>query len=267
MDMAPRVEIVTVTPRLALQWLQGHTRNLRDSVWQRYARDMQAGLWDLNGESIKRTSDGLTIDGQHRLRAILESGVSVPMVVVFDLEAGTQETIDRGLPRGLADALRLRGEVEVNNLAAAVSQVIVLQSDTPTDHRSAWPSVRQALEWLDANPGIRDGVTIGSRLRTATRTVGSTAAAMWFLFNEVDEDDATAFFDRLIAGTGLEEDSPILRLREFMFREQTALRKVGRQRLQAYYVKAWNAYRKGVPMKQLKWKTGGSEPEAFPKPE
>lgn len=260
---APSIEIVNVTPALAAQWLIGHNRHLRPSVWQRYARDMAAGNWQMNGETIKRTTQGETIDGQHRLKAIVETGCTVPMVVVADLPPQAQETVDRGLPRNIPDALRLRGEKDVNNLAAAISQVIVMQSSAPTTS-DFWPSTTEALEFLESHPSIREACQVGGRVRKALRTPSSTAGAVWFLAQEIDSDDADAFFNALIEGANLPSDSPILRLREFMFREMSAPRRVGRTRLQAYYLKAWNAWREGRPMSQLKWKVGGSEPEKFP---
>ncbi len=261
----PEVELVLVTPDIARSWLNGHNRALRETVWQRYARDMTEGFWALNGETIKRTTDGDTIDGQHRLKAVAESGVSVWMFVVNNLPPLAQETIDRGLPRGIPDAFRLRGEKDVNNLAAAVAQVVVIKSPAPTD-TTYWPSTSEAIVFLGANPAMREACQIGSRVKAPLRTPASTAAAMWFIFQEIDSDDADAFFERLITGTELEDNSPILRLREFMFREATAQRRVGRHRLQAYYIKAWNAYREGKPMQLLKWRTGGADPEKFPVP-
>ena len=129
-----------------------------------------------------------------------------------------------------------------------------------------WPSTPEALAFLELIPTVRQGCLIGGHTRKTLRTPASTAGAMWFLFQHIDSDDADAFFERLHTGVDLPADSPVLRLREFMFREVNASRRVGRPRLQAYYIKCWNAWREGKSMTQLKWKVGGAEPEKFPVP-
>jgi hypothetical protein len=257
------MKIVDITPELAKEWLNGHNRHLRPTVWQRYARDMVAGDWVLNGETIKRTEDDTTDDGQHRLKAIIESGCTIRSVVVFGLPHSAQETIDRGLPRNIPDALRLRGEKDVNNLAAAVAQVIVLGSPQPTQNEY-WPSTSEATLFLDQHGSIRESCLVGARLRQAVWTPASTAAAMHFMFSRIDPGDADVFFASLGSGADLVDDSPILRLREVMFREVTANQRMRRPRLQAFYIKSWNAWRDGIPMKVLRWSTGGSSPESFP---
>jgi len=260
------VQVVEITPDLAREWLNGHNRHLRPTVWQRYMRDMLAGAWNgLNGETIKRATDGTTPDGQHRLKAIIESGCTVPSLVVFGMTPEDQATIDRGLPRGIPDALRFRGEKDVNNLAAAIAQVIVMQSPAPTQN-DFWPSTPEALTFLDQHPTIRESLLVGGRVRSMLRTPASTAAAMHFVFSQIEAEDADGFFEGLISGAGLPEDSPILRLREVMYRETTAQRRMGRPRLQALYIKSWNSWREGKPMFLLRWKTGGSNAEKFPVP-
>jgi len=258
------MEIVEITPKLAKEWLNGHNRHLRDTVWQRYARDMAAGNWELNGETIKRGEDGTTQDGQHRLKAVIESGCTIRSVVVSGLPVSAQETTDRGLPRNIADALRLRGEVDVNVLSGAITQAFVLLSPMPGDTRF-WPSTREALAYLEANAGIRSSCRVGNRANEALRTPATTTAALHHIFSLIDADDADAFVDQLVTGAGLEAGSPILRLREIMLKENTVQRRMPRHRLQALWIKAWNAWRAGKSVQVLTWKPGGSRPEAFPK--
>jgi hypothetical protein len=264
-----KVETVDITPALAAEWLaqNGHNRHQRETVWRRYARDMASGRWVFNGESIKRCKEGHTDDGQHRLRAIVESGVTITSVVVSGLPHSAQETVDRGMPRNIADALRLRGESSANVLAGAISQAIVLQSPSPGRESDFWPSTGEAIRYLDEHPEIRASVTAATNTSDVLRAPQTTLAALHHLFAAIDEEDATGFFDGLASGAGLDEGSPILALREAMLREWVAPRRMARNRLQAIWIKAWNAYRRGDAVRLLKWKTGGARPEAFPKPE
>lgn len=262
-------EVVVVTPKVAAEMLLSNTsnRNVRPTVVGRYARDMAAGEWTLNGETIKVSETGVILDGQHRLHAVVKAGVAVTMFVVSGLPDSVQPTVDRGLPRNIADAFRLRGEINVTELAAAVSQAILLKSPSPTMNGENWPSTSEAIRYLDAHPNIRESIHVGDRVRKLNGFAASTAAALHHIFSEIDQEDADTFWSLYVEGANLPSDSPILRLRELMFRERTAPRRMNRSRLFAVTIKAWNAWRRGQPMQLLKWKVGGSNPESFPRPE
>ena len=80
-----RIELVNVTPELAEFWLTQNSanRNVRREVWKAYARDMAAGAWKVTAETIKMSPAGRLLDGQHRLQAVVASGVTVPMFVAY----------------------------------------------------------------------------------------------------------------------------------------------------------------------------------------
>ena len=65
-----------------------YNRNVSPSRVTAYAVDMRSGSWDLNGQAIVLDENGLLLDGQHRLLAIIESGVTLPMLVVRGMLIG-----------------------------------------------------------------------------------------------------------------------------------------------------------------------------------
>lgn len=71
-----------VTPEMAENILaaRGPNRNVSASVINKYARDMLAGRWQLNGQTIKISKDGQLLDGQHRLEAAKkQDALSLPL--------------------------------------------------------------------------------------------------------------------------------------------------------------------------------------------
>jgi hypothetical protein len=104
MQMLPteKASIVAVTPKLAERWLSANyngQRKVRRSTVAKYAREMAAGEWrGDNGQSITFSADGWLVDGQHRLRAVIESGCEVEMLVVRSSQDAAQimATIDVG---------------------------------------------------------------------------------------------------------------------------------------------------------------------------
>lgn len=108
-----------MTPEWAQELLahNTHNRTLRKNLVDAYARDMQAGRWRYNGETIKINETQVIDDGQHRLLACVKSGCSFEVLLVTGLPVGTQETMDAGAKRTFADVLRLRGEHNYGALA------------------------------------------------------------------------------------------------------------------------------------------------------
>lgn len=105
----PWCETTIVTPALAEHWLKSNTRNrkCRKSRVRAYARDMSAGRWLFSTQGITFGSDGSLIDGQHRLSAVIDAGVSVTMIVWFNVPPTARSVIDIGAPRSFADIAEL----------------------------------------------------------------------------------------------------------------------------------------------------------------
>lgn len=113
MPSTVQTKVVLVTPAMAAAWLENNKNNrtISQRVVDIYAAAQSAGLWRLTHQGIAFASNGKLLDGQHRLRAILKSGVSVWMQVTTGLEEGIFQSIDRGLPRTHGQILRIaRGE-------------------------------------------------------------------------------------------------------------------------------------------------------------
>lgn len=104
-QLTSRVE--TITPALADLYLRYNINNrpLRKNVVQFYASQMKRNQWVLNGEGIIFNEDGLLVDGQHRLQAIIESGISIEILVVRNAPSDCFPTIDSGISRRASDTL------------------------------------------------------------------------------------------------------------------------------------------------------------------
>lgn len=73
-DQYVRGEVETITPELAADLLSRNMKNrpVSQQRVRKYMAAMVAGKWLLNGEAIKISIDGRLIDGQHRLKAIIQ---------------------------------------------------------------------------------------------------------------------------------------------------------------------------------------------------
>jgi hypothetical protein len=99
---------ILITPEYALELLSNNTgnRRVKEQVVARYVKDMLAGTWkEDTGELIKIAKDGTILDGQHRLLAIVKSGVEISLHVATGLSNEIFSVIDTGASRNASDTL------------------------------------------------------------------------------------------------------------------------------------------------------------------
>jgi len=264
----PRVTLRWVTPELAAQWLatNENNRNLRERLVRKLAGAIKRGEWRLNGDTIRFDQNGKLVDGQHRLAAIVHAQTPIETFVAEGIDRSAQVTMDTGAKRTLADALKLRGENDVNVLAATL-RMYWRYLHGQLRYFRVEATHEELLKLLDEHPTIRDSVSAVRATKTLriSHTTASTAHYICSRGNPEDED-AKYFFQRLLDGVDLEEDSPIRRLREWLLTTAGTKTKHTPTYVLALYIKAWNAYIEGRPVKALRWRVGGSNPEPFPKP-
>lgn len=262
-----RGAVETITPEAAKALLEHNprNRNLRPQKVKSLAGAMRRGEWTLNGESIKVATDGSLVDGQHRLEATVEANVPLTTFVVRGLPMASQETIDTGARRTVGDMLKLRGELNANNLASSLRYLWYYITTTSLKQPGVEPTTQELIALLDRHPLLRDSIPQGSRASKAVKFTPAAATAMHYLFAAVDEAEADAFFERLCDGVGLEADSPIIVLRRTLLSAAQRPQQPNASIKAAWAVKAFNAWREGRTVASVAWRPGGVSPEAFPR--
>jgi len=101
--------IVNVSPELAKFWLElnNFNRPKKPEVVALYVRQIREGRWRLTHQGVALTDQGVLLDGQHRLFAIIECGVTLPMRVFLNEPAENFAVIDCGQNRSSLDTVRM----------------------------------------------------------------------------------------------------------------------------------------------------------------
>lgn len=261
-------EVVDLSPTAARDILEGNTRNrsLREDYVRKLAGAMERGEWMVNGEPIQIAENGELLNGQHRLSAIVESGMTVPMLVVRGLPPTTRMTMDVGTRRNLSDVLALHGQVDTTNLGAMLGMLHRYRNGQRLDNsgRTA-PTAAEALARLEEEPGVTTYLPFGWKVFRATRMRVSVSALLVYLFDEVDPGEGTRFFEALCNGSAEPKGSPVRALWSILKRAQKERDyRVSTYVLNAMTIKAFNAWREGREMTLLLFRSGGTR-EAFPK--
>jgi len=101
---------VYITPELAQKWLKltnNFNRPIKQEVVDMYVRQIKSGLWRRTHQGVAFDANGILIDGQHRLMAIVNTNVTVPLLVFIDEPEENYEFIDCGRNRSNLDTMRM----------------------------------------------------------------------------------------------------------------------------------------------------------------
>jgi len=273
----PTVRIETIKPDKANQILDEQNlrnRNMRESRVTHLAGILQRGEWRLTGDAIVFDQDGVLLNGQHRLAASGATGLPIQVVVLRHIPRENQDVMDDTLSRKLADALKLRGETNQHALAAGIGWAARLNYAEITGYAhyrndAARPSIPQLLRFFADYPEIstaRDQMQ--AMIRHMKLRPGPAIGVRWRL-NQVDEEHAAAFFDRLRSGAMLEEGSAILALRRYIENESANRYRKSAQpdfKWVAVTMKAWNAWREDRPVQTLQYIYTSISKETWPVP-
>lgn len=257
--------IVDVTPDQARAWLDSanqHNRAVNPRWVAKYARDMEAGNWRLDGMPLRFAGEfEQLLDGQHRLMAQARTDQTVTYVVVKGLNVESQTTMDQGRGRSLSDVLKLNGYQNVNPLAALVRAVHVYglygSAYVPTGHRV--PSINELLGTLDRHDGLESFASSRSLTAGLTAGMGNALSYLTWLASPDDHDE----FMRLLAtGDGLEAGNPIHTLRQRLMKISASKTNYTPDRIKwAFCARTWNAWMQGEQMTKLQFKAGGARPD------
>lgn len=264
----PEVLIEEITPEFANQILARNTQNrhIRERHVEALARDMENGLWRMSGEAIKIAKDGTVLDGQHRLLAIVESGVTITTPVVYNLDLEDQIVMDSGRSRTFGDVLKIRGEAYSREKAALVRKIILWERGSLRSNTLEITRQEMLDVFLSERDEIDEACIVaarGSKPMNVSRSVLSLAA---YLLYKVDATDAEFFFDRCIDGQDLHEGSPIYALRRALQNRAYLNSTIAGYTIMGLIIKAWNAWREGREIQVLAFRIGGSQAEPMPEP-
>lgn len=203
---------IDVTPALALALLEWNlnNRSINPDRIEVYARDMVANAWRPNNQGIAIGADKLLHDGQHRLWAVVKSGCTVRMLAAVGLPADACPTIDQGRSRSVGDALQIfDGQSNGKRVASWLKAIDVLVHGgrrIPMSHavarRELW-RFESSVRWFSSSsPRQPYG---------RAPVIGALIYA-----HAVAQEHVETFTRRYLSGANLDEESPVLALRNYV---------------------------------------------------
>lgn len=266
-----KYETIEVTPDVARELLKQNTSNrkVHATAVAAYSSDMSNGRWKFTADPIRIDTDGVLLDGQHRLMAVAkqDDGFSTPMLVVSGLPSESQKVMDQGARRTAGDQLGLAGVKNASTIAAAVRLVILYDARSAMSRgavSSALSTTAAVEEWVEANPSaIADAQVL---YRDAVHCLGrksANVAAAIVIAREWGADKAGEFFDMLANG-GAPRDSAINALDQRLRRNRENKVRTSNGENLAFVIKAFNMWVVGRDMRKMIAPLGGWTNANFP---
>lgn len=198
---------VLVTPEQAALWLEKNTHNrpLRQRIVSQYAGEMRACRWLLHHQGIALNCDGTIIDGQHRLAAVVESGVSVRMLVTEGVDMAAQIAVDDHARRTPFDAISLADKFSVlSNKHVSVAGAMLRRCGGS----GTLPSKQAIVAFLESH---FDAVEFAVATCFSTRTTGLRQVSVSSVFGRAwytaEHERLSQFRDVLQSGVMEDQDS------------------------------------------------------------
>jgi hypothetical protein len=267
-----------IYPHEAEMIVNGQIKNrpISRKTVKRYSNAMRQNKWILNGESII-FSEGKLIDGQHRLRACVESKIPLTALVI---EVGNPEsfrTLDQGKKRGNSDILAIAGYVDTSNLAATLN--ILAHYDKTKGNMRNVVSPSGEIEGFDVESyakeyeGIENSIRFADKMTKDLNIRKSCVACLHYILRRAEgthkfkdyPSRVDVFFEQVFGGIGLEKRSATLALRNSYIKDLQA-NKARKMDLTAKNiikrgVICWNNWVDGIQISSLRYSQESSIPK------
>lgn len=259
------VRLEHITPDKARAWLGNSVpnRHLRKTKVHQYARDILAGRWKQNGDTIKFTQGGELCDGQHRLHAVIEANKPVDMLVAYGVSPDSIITIDTGISRGFHDVLAMSEVANASLVASAARWWIKYERGSMFNNAAA--SHQELSDMVDRHPSLLDAARRVGSTKEARRLVSASGLTFVYAYvAERDKDAADIFLDTLESGVGLRRGDAVFALRRALIKNLMRNSKLPQADVIAMTIKAFNAMYAGKSVEVIAFRSGESA-EPFPR--
>lgn len=183
--MSKQLELVKITREQAEHWLgaTNHQRRTRKGAVAHIKADMQSGNWhpELAPPILIDEKSGEVIDGQHRLKAFLDTKKETLESYLAKVPRKSIQVVDTGTSRTLEDTLDIRGHEYSRNKSAWLNRSLQWVTGQKASHvltRS------QQVELIEAAPHVDKAAEIAHQFhrlggRKVYRVPAGTTAALW----------------------------------------------------------------------------------------
>lgn len=251
----------TITPMMAQAFLEVNPGNrpIRQSHVGYFEEQLRDGTFHLTHQGIAFDESLQLLDGQHRLLAIANTGITAQLFVTRGLPRATFAGIDGGRKRTAADNLDVNGAQNSRVLAAGIKIYTLFNElnnlvwvGQKAAHASTTAKIEKAYK---QNPDAWAlAASFGARHKDPLVNSSALSFLYFYAVTECAHDPLVLerFGEKLALGVDLSKDCPIYLYRRKRSAEREAKKAFCQQQIAADYIKLFNFFLAGTRLKQYK---------------
>lgn len=257
--------VVTIPIAEKLLTINKQNRNLSRRNKLFLSGQMATDDWIETGATVKITSEGILIDKQHTLNAIILSGKPQPLWISINVPPKAAAVLDTGKPRSAGDVLYMNDIKDVNTTAAAIKLIIKFINNRAYNRRFLHEkhpitANHKVLEFYENNPDIAEVVKDVTYMVQKTGRKMFTRVgwiAMYWLLSKVHKKKCESFYNDVFYNEYLDRNNAAYVLRNKMEAEYELGRFITPEQI-ASVITAFNYYKDGLPLtpSKLSYKKG-----------
>jgi len=221
---------ISLTPELAQELLTQNKSNrpVRPRRVDELVKIIEQGKWKHTHQGIAIDSNGILQDGQHRLLAVVKSGITITIELSTDCYPDSFDSIDTGSVRSRTDALTLVGIPLVVSriVAATIPWVYSYGEGRALSNKSPFSiSNSESLDFIDKNPVVIKSGEFTASMPSKGKLLQSSITS--FLHFEISKRNSNAeeFLKELLVD-GCTTNPMILEMRRLLLTHVTGVRKL-----------------------------------------
>ena len=267
---------VFITPEYAEKLLKKNVSNrpLNKKTIEWYAYQMERGQWTVSGQTISISDRDELLDGQHRLQAIVKSGVSLWFTIAYNVPSESFINYDNLRSRSAKDALsieKIPNALNMSTMIYAYNSLLMGQlaslgfgyKISGNNSRSGLGKSKlkftnkEVLELYHSNSDLWQEVYKNAASFYKSKPIfkiSQLGSIMYYLINDKMHDKAKVFeFFRQLHTNENVTNKTIFYLREKLIDDAMSQYKMIPRMKYVFLVKTWNAYVTGKEFKVFKY--------------
>lgn len=231
-------------------------RKIRPNAVKKIAAAITSGDWKVTHQGIAIDANGQLQDGQHRLNAIVATGIPVSVLLTTGCDPSSFDVLDCGVNRTAADALHLSGAQLAPKSAAGLKYYLLYNRDSSR----VWTNIdlpphSEILKtYINKRDHVDHAAFVAQRAYQGDRLINQSAMVAFQLL-AIDQGwhFAGEEFCALLGKPVMQsEHSPILAYHRLLKNAASVDKKYLQQRSLASMIKCFNYWVQDLPLKMFK---------------
>lgn len=252
------MKVEKINREVALKYLESNAYNrkiVRANV-DFIKNEINSGRFMMNGQPIIFDSNGLLLDGQHRLVAVSETDKEIEVLVVRGIDRDSFKTIDTGRNRKSSDVLSIEGVSYSTTLSSAVNRILhkFHQSRTVSKTGAVKNSNSEILKFYQDNKEELDNYAnfTTSLYSSEVKIIPpAVTTAMMFLLSRENKNKARSFIREIYTGKKETDDESALSLRKRLINNKIENVKQSDTILRNLFLSAFRGYCQGKNLSKI----------------